>query len=795
MQQVNLIIQLTGKSGSNNEMQLATDQQLSKLKSKASNIISFFTEKCLTENISCQACNSTLNIGIHIVDRILDTIEVSQNSTEPAKVFIKTEKFDDDLNEAFKTETYASSVKDEPSADIENDDTSVDEFPLAGSSSMTPKSLEPWQLSKIDSNELENINLADLTEHDYERLYELEALKAVSFPYYRRIEFMDGGVLHFMKTAQQLSGTNILSDFDFRDGVCDLCGKQYDPNNPRYLQNLMVHRRFKHFLIQGNERTCVACNTTFKTIELLIRHTFWCRMKQNLFKQYKKRQEIDDPRLNLVVSLEPDSSCSSDNMFLTEINKELQDQGGSTRKKSGDLSKVKKKSTKSKSSSKKGEGKSTSKKKFLSPADIPPDKVKHTFLTQSLATNDDFLQFYNQIQKKNPKLPYYEIFHLTDGLEVHCTKLTRSCKNSIHVATFDLRQNKCDVCSHPVRFQGLFFHRNLHFFEPRGDEIKCTPCSTEFATREQLEIHVNFCRKKKTYIGHHCKICNKKYKTHYNLREHEVSHFPDVNKQQKAAQMCEICSMVCPNIYRLRDHKRRKHKINQFVCNECGHKSPSITLIRQHLIRKHFPHLSEFVCEICSAPFSVEGMLNYHMKCAHSETYEVKCPLCDKVFKNGKNYLYAHMQKHKDVAERQKYYCDICNKVFMCKASLKKHRELHSDPETRKFECTTCKQRFSRETYLKQHVKAHHQLSFRCEFCGKMFGRKISLMDHRNTHTGERPYKCLLETCDQAFRDRGNFNQHLKKHEKLLGIKLTLTKEESRLKKHKLIDIKLDCQQ
>ncbi|KAF8894072.1 hypothetical protein BD779DRAFT_1385819, partial [Infundibulicybe gibba] len=47
-----------------------------------------------------------------------------------------------------------------------------------------------------------------------------------------------------------------------------------------------------------------------------------------------------------------------------------------------------------------------------------------------------------------------------------------------------------------------------------------------------------------------------------------------------------------------------------------------------------------------------------------------------------------------------------------------------------------------------------------CSYCGKGFNRPSSLKIHLNSHTGEKPFICPVESCGRSFSVLSNMRRH-----------------------------------
>ncbi|GBL87896.1 hypothetical protein AVEN_62213-1, partial [Araneus ventricosus] len=66
--------------------------------------------------------------------------------------------------------------------------------------------------------------------------------------------------------------------------------------------------------------------------------------------------------------------------------------------------------------------------------------------------------------------------------------------------------------------------------------------------------------------------------------------------------------------------------------------------------------------------------------------------------------------------------------------------------------CDVCQKCFSRKDSLKRHMKKHgDHVNHACSQCSMMFYRVDKLREHMHTHTREKKKTYPCEHCDQAF--------------------------------------------
>ena len=98
--------------------------------------------------------------------------------------------------------------------------------------------------------------------------------------------------------------------------------------------------------------------------------------------------------------------------------------------------------------------------------------------------------------------------------------------------------------------------------------------------------------------------------------------------------------------------------------------------------------------------------------------------------------------------------------------------------QVRKFKCSKCSLAFSEESLLKRHFDilhcdankqikinedTRHLHGYKCDHCGKILSRAVSLRDHINfVHKGMKPLKC--DICGKNFARKTDLKSHMPAH-------------------------------
>ncbi|XP_074031064.1 uncharacterized protein isoform X2 [Leptinotarsa decemlineata] len=180
--------------------------------------------------------------------------------------------------------------------------------------------------------------------------------------------------------------------------------------------------------------------------------------------------------------------------------------------------------------------------------------------------------------------------------------------------------------------------------------------------------------------------------------------------------------------------------IKQFRCRKCSKNFKSKELVQKH--EKIHSEIKPFHCKICSKSFRTNSQLVIHKR-VHTEERPFVCKICSHSFK-----LMRNLRRHKWIHSAEKpFVCKFCSKSFADKSYLKDHERIHTE---KRFSCQFCSKIFHLWKTFKVHVKTHLEKgkhSYCCEICNKSFFSKESLKSHqKHFHRSKKLFSTDLST-------------------------------------------------
>ena len=197
-----------------------------------------------------------------------------------------------------------------------------------------------------------------------------------------------------------------------------------------------------------------------------------------------------------------------------------------------------------------------------------------------------------------------------------------------------------------------------------------------------------------------------------------------------------------------------KEDIEDSYCKRCKAKFDFKQLSKKliHVGYKHkglYPYLKSD-SEIDLRPF-VEKITNV------KEKQSYPCNECGKLFNQKANYM-AHMVYHSD---ERPFPCEVCVKAFKTLRDLDIHKRTHNGEKP--FGCKTCQTAFSQSATLWSHEKRYHcNGKFTCKDCKEMFTTGWYLKTHRTSACTLKPFPC--DQCGKGYGLKRNLDNHKKTH-------------------------------
>lgn len=325
--------------------------------------------------------------------------------------------------------------------------------------------------------------------------------------------------------------------------------------------------------------------------------------------------------------------------------------------------------------------------------------------------------------------------------------------------------------------------------------FQCKECGLEYFQRMDLLRHVSLYHNSELIFPRKCAACRTMTSSVQNLTKHWMS----VHTQMKR---CTLCMEICRTDAGIKRHVRRVHG-KMYTCNNCLHRTYTVADFIKHYRTAH----ETLVCDICNVSCRKKKSMVHHMKLMHLPAF---CKLCNRSYINHKTYTHHNRITHPELSRvdtrKEMSYCVECDKQYTSAYKYRKHLKdsvKHTPKEKIKVPCPDCGKIFTRTSFMKNHYNFVHLKMNKhccnkcdkkyttgyglrkhiervhkkilpvkdkiCDLCGRGFATNKILTNHRRTHTGERPYKCMH--CPAAFVQKFAMQTHQKTQHKNMELK------------------------
>ncbi|XP_063041282.1 pogo transposable element with ZNF domain isoform X2 [Engraulis encrasicolus] len=173
-----------------------------------------------------------------------------------------------------------------------------------------------------------------------------------------------------------------------------------------------------------------------------------------------------------------------------------------------------------------------------------------------------------------------------------------------------------------------------------------------------------------------CHLCDKRLKNNLKMMVH-TKHHVEMDQQYEAETQttCQHCFRSFSSPLSLQYHVESVHSQaeSSTKCRICELAYENEPVFLQHMKSTHKPGEMPYICQVCGFRSSFYLDVIFHFRDLHSNTTNLLCPYCLKVFRCSSSYQ-LHYSRHQ---KKSVLHCDKCRLQFLFTKEKSDHKQAH----------------------------------------------------------------------------------------------------------------------